>query len=154
MWMIMVLKEPTVTELIPGWLYLLTWHIHEPVSPDTHCHEEGHARDGLTTDTHDFYVFIFICLFSFCVYESFVCIYVKVPHVCSACGGQKRALHPLHLELRWLWATRWVLGTELWLSGRAASSLNCWASTPASLDSFSENHFPQYLFMCLLKCWG
>jgi hypothetical protein len=31
---------------------------------------------------------------------------------------------------RWLWATMWLLGTELWSSGRADSALNCWAFSP------------------------
>jgi hypothetical protein len=32
---------------------------------------------------------------------------------------------------RWLWATMWLLGTELRTSGRAVSALNLWAISPA-----------------------
>lgn len=35
----------------------------------------------------------------FCVYGRFACMCVCATHVCSACGGQKRALDPLELEL-------------------------------------------------------
>lgn len=45
--------------------------------------------------------FIFIYVLTTC--------YVCVPHVCSALGGQKRALDLLELELQ---AAIWVLGTE------------------------------------------
>ena len=32
---------------------------------------------------------------------------------------------------RWLWATMWLLGLELRMSGRAASAVNLWAISPA-----------------------
>jgi hypothetical protein len=32
---------------------------------------------------------------------------------------------------RWLWATMWLLGIELRISGRAVSALNLWAISPA-----------------------
>jgi hypothetical protein len=38
---------------------------------------------------------------------------------------------PLNWSFRWLWAVRWMLGIELRSSGRAASTLTCWAISPA-----------------------
>jgi hypothetical protein len=40
---------------------------------------------------------------------------------------------------RWLWATMWLLGIELRTSGRAASALNCWATSPARLLSLRSS---------------
>lgn len=48
------------------------------------------------------------------VYGCFDCLYVWVPHPCSALGCQKRALHSLALEL----AAMWVVGLKPWSSGR------------------------------------
>jgi hypothetical protein len=58
-------------------------------------------------------------IFVLCVWV-FVCCYC-VLYDCNASGTQKRALHPLGLELR----TPWTLETERRFSGRAVSTLNC-----------------------------
>lgn len=42
------------------------------------------------------HLFIFV-RFTFYLYECFVWMCVCMPHVCSACGGQKRAWNPLEL---------------------------------------------------------
>lgn len=42
-----------------------------------------------------FYIFIYLHLLLFYVYEYFGCMYVSVPVTWNACGGQKRELDPL-----------------------------------------------------------
>ena len=70
-------------------------------------------------------------MFLFCVFGSFPCVCACAPHVCSAYRGQKRASDPLELKLESKWAATEMLGTEPRSSGRRASALNCWATTPA-----------------------
>lgn len=55
-----------------------------------------------------------------------VCIYTRVY---TAHRGQKKSSVPLELELGWLWATVWVLRTELRSSAKATSALNSWANS-------------------------
>lgn len=45
--------------------------------------------------------------------------YMHVPHVCSACGGQKRVLDPLELQLQMIVGCYWVL--ETWPSALATN---------------------------------
>jgi hypothetical protein len=46
------------------------------------------------------YLLLFVNLcFYFLVNGCFACFYVYAPHLCSACGGQKKALNALGLEL-------------------------------------------------------
>ncbi len=40
---------------------------------------------------------------------------------------------------RWLWATVWLQGIELWSSGRGVSALNHWSISPACLYNFYPN---------------
>lgn len=47
------------------------------------------------------------------------------------CGGQKRTLDSLELELQVAMSYHVVLATEPWSSARTVSSLNCWAIFPA-----------------------
>jgi hypothetical protein len=42
---------------------------------------------------------------------------------------------------RWLWATMWLLGIELRMSGRAVSAFNLWAISPAPVVVFVFHSF-------------
>ena len=59
-------------------------------------------------------VYLYVCMLPTCVY------YLQRPEGCQ---------NTLNLELQ-LWATVWVLGIEPGVSTRAASALNCWATSP------------------------
>lgn len=67
------------------------------------------------------------------VFSPDVCLY----HVCSVCGGQKRALNPLGLELQ-----ETEPGMELRSSGWEARALNCWSVSlaPCSFVLPKEYH--------------
>lgn len=47
--------------------------------------------------------------FQIYVYECLVCMYVYIPRVPNACGGQRGHGIPKKCSYGWLWATRWVL---------------------------------------------
>lgn len=48
----------------------------------------------------------------FCVYGRFACMCVCATHVCSACGGQKRALDPLKQEFKLIDSNlTWIRGS-------------------------------------------
>lgn len=52
----------------------------------------------------------------------------------GACGGQKRSLDPLELELQMVVShLMWVLQTEPRSSAEAASAMNNWAISPAPI---------------------
>ena len=58
---------------------------------------------------------------------------------------------------RWLWATMWLLGIELRISGRVVSALNCWAISPAPEDHFDIRHGNAEFGLCsasFLSCFG
>lgn len=66
----------------------------------------------------------------------FFCLYVCVPHACNTCGGQKRALDTLILELQMLWAIPGYYA-------RAGRALDCSAICPFPSEVF-------YLLLVLL----
>lgn len=53
---------------------------------------------------------------------------VCAPWMCvpGACSSQKRLLFPWNLNYRWFWVIMWMLGTELQVSVKVASTLNHW----------------------------
>jgi hypothetical protein len=65
------------------------------------------------------------------LYECFPYTCLCASWVCSSCIGQKRELKSLELELQLQWATTWVQRSKHVSCGRAASTLNCWVTSPA-----------------------
>lgn len=66
------------------------------------------------------------------MYEYFACFYVCAPCTCLLPGEVRRRHQILQNWIyRWLWGVVWVLGLEPASSTRAASPLNCRASSPA-----------------------
>jgi hypothetical protein len=57
------------------------------------------------------------------VHECFAYLYVSVPFIRRALGGQKRVPEFLELEVQTLWIVMWVLGTEPRSSARTAGLL-------------------------------
>lgn len=68
---------------------------------------------------------------------------MSVHHTCTdACGGQRRVIGSLELELQMLW----VLRTKSKSSARAESALNCLALFPVSRIFYMGSEAqPQYL---------
>ena len=56
-------------------------------------------------------------------------MYLCAPHACSACGGQRRVLDPLELDLQPGVPCYEGLGTEFWPSARAAIASSLTASS-------------------------
>lgn len=85
------------------------------------------------------------CVFSVCfnlVYFEFL-LHASVLPICTymyhvhACGGQKRVLDPLVLELLQIVVSyHAVLGIEPGPFGLAVSALNCWATSQDSICIF------------------
>lgn len=69
--------------------------------------------------------------FTLCICVCRVCVCVCAQHVCSAHGVLKRSSDLLELEVSWLWAPMWVLGTEPGSSARAVGAFTCRAISPA-----------------------
>lgn len=67
--------------------------------------------------------FCFICM---CVLPVYVCI----AYACSTCGGQKRVLDALKLELQTTVGYHVDTGNRLGSDGKTARAFNCWASSP------------------------
>lgn len=84
----------------------LSWN--EWVCWETHC--------------YDFEFFIYVSVY---LHEFISTMSAHVPTEAKTCRI------PWRWSRRWLWApSMWALGTELWISGRAASVLNYWAISP------------------------
>jgi len=85
----------------------------------------------------------------------FVCMYVCAPCVCLR--RPEEGVRSQDLELGWLWTPMWVLRIESRRFVRAASALNCWAVSLASLSSL-QIHVSQlavllcFIFLCYKKC--
>lgn len=83
------------------------------------------------------------------MYWCLACLCVFVPHACSACSCQKRALEPLELELHWgpvgaLKGTRSSVGTM--------SVLSHWANSLAPLSTDKVDFLlGHYLFIQVLS---
>lgn len=84
---------------------------------------------------------LFMCMLN-------ACMYVSVPHVCNAAGGQKKNLDPW--SYRGLWASMWLLRPELVSSVRASRVPNYWATSPAlSFIVFREQYFMFQWMSCV-----
>lgn len=71
-------------------------------------------------------------------------MFVRAPCVCSAHGGQRRALDPWNWSSKWLWAAMWVLGAALGSSARTVrevSALNLGAISPAPYNSINTHPY-------------
>jgi hypothetical protein len=77
-------------------------------------------------------------------YECSICMYTNIPE------------EGLRSRYRWLWATMWLLGIELMISGKAASALNPWLISQAPTGFLNSSYL---LFPCndlineLSGCW-
>jgi hypothetical protein len=70
---------------------------------------------------------LFVTISGFIFYDVFIYfIYVSMLLLCSDTPEEGVRSH-----YRWLWATTWLLGTELRTSGRAVYALSHWAISPA-----------------------
>jgi hypothetical protein len=79
------------------------------------CHWKGvHNFD----EVRSYFFLRFIYLFYVCEYT-------------VAAFRHTRRGHQIPWDYRLLWATMWLLGIELWISGRAVSAHNCWVIFPA-----------------------
>ena len=71
----------------------------------------------------------------FYLYVCFVSVYACVPRAC---------LVPVEVtgdnESGWLWPAMWVLGIKRGSSVRGASTLTCWAISPAPIHRFKKNY--------------
>jgi hypothetical protein len=76
-------------------------------------------------------------IYLFYVYKYSICMYNFI-------------LEGIRSHYRWLWATMWLLGSELRTSGRAASALNRWAISPASLQTFQAQMCSRHPCFCPL----
>lgn len=72
-------------------------------------------------EMEDLLWFLFMCM---CVYLSKSQVFMGIHR------GLRGHWVPGNWSYRDLWVALWVLGTELWSSGRAARTLNCCASSP------------------------
>lgn len=66
----------------------------------------------------------------FCLAFIYVCMFAHTG--VGVCGGRRRALDSLELKIETVVSCpKWLLGTELQVSGRAANAGNHWASSAA-----------------------
>ena len=80
----------------------------------------------------DHFLFFFQKIFYFYsfIYLLFMCTLLLSSDTPEGC---------IRSHYRWLWATMWLLGSDLRTSGRVVSALNHWAISPAP----SEDHFQE-----------
>lgn len=72
------------------------------------------------------YLFVCVCMSLYMCVQAHTCVWVCESHMCVGAGAyrlQKKELHLLGLEGEVIVS----LETERWCSGRAASTVNCWA---------------------------
>lgn len=80
------------------------------------------------------------------VYGYFACMYICAPCVFLGLAEIRREHQMLwNWSCRWVWAAMWVLGIEPRSTGRAASALKHWATSPALM----------MMVLCLSQrvCW-
>lgn len=81
-----------------------------------------------------------------------VCV-AGTSYVCSAHGGYKRVLDPLELEVQTVVNCHGVLGFEHRSSERVASTLYCWAISPAS-RSYDWHRLTRFVCLRVYECLG
>lgn len=82
----------------------------------------------------------------------FAYIYVCIPCVHIACGGQEKVSDSLELKLQMV-VTMWTLGTKPESSAKAVSAFNCHLSSPA-FNLFIKTSSMYIFFMYIASSCG
>jgi hypothetical protein len=99
-----------------------------------HCGPENNLESVFSLHNLSPRICLFVCLFvCFNVDECSIYMYTCVPK------------EGIRFHYRWLWVTMWLLKIELRTPRRTTSALNCWAVSPALLDSITMENIGNWV---------
>ena len=110
----------------------------------------NHLRATVATKCHCFFFSFHFSFYFMCMGVLPACVSVYHVHIVSI-EARRGHLILWSWSSRLLWAAMWVLGIKPQSSGRAASSLSCWAISPVPKISFLKYRIKNLQLHCLFS---